>query len=487
MISRQHVIGAVSLAALLASPAARAEENSQTVASAGAPGLTSAGLTSPATLPASVVAAQLVALQTELAEVDQRARAAEARAAVAEQKVTAAASPPVAGFGDKGFLLRSPDGGFALKIKGLVAFDGRAYGGDPSLSASDGFVVRKLRPIFEATVLEWADVRFMPDFAGSKAVVVDAFIDVRPAPWFRLRAGKLIAPVGLERNQQDSELALVERSLTANLSQVRDIGVVAYLDPWAGLVHLEVGVVNGGPDNANLDNDTNEGKDAVGRLLVQPFKLPALGHLGALAVGISGSTGVHRGSPSAANSGLGTFVTPGQNTYFSYLASATDPTAVAYADGLHRRLDPQAFYYVGPFGILAEYALSQQRVTRNGTSARLTHRAWHSTASFVIGGKPSLNGVSVTDRFAPSEGHFGALELAARFGQFTLDDATFPIFADATKSARKAQELAAGASLYFNRNFKVSLDYDQTTFEAFGAAAARPDERLFIGRTQFLF
>lgn len=485
MISRPHLASSsVFVAVLVSAVMARAEDSSVPTNSPAA--LTNAGFIAPSKAELSAAAAQLTALQTQLAEVDQRARAAEARAQVAEQKVAAVAALPTTDAGESGFVLRSRDGGWALRLKGLVAFDGKAFGGDPALGSSDGFVLRKLRPIFEATALQWVDLRFMPDFAGSRATVVDAYLDVRPAPWFKIRGGKFIAPVGLERSEQDAALPLIERSLTANLTQVRDVGVVVYLDPLKGFVHLEAGVVNGGPDNQNLDSDNNKGKDAVGRLLFQPFALPALAGLGALGLGISGSTGVHRGSASATNTGLGSFVTPGQNAYFSYLASATDPTAVVYADGLHRRLNPQVFYYGGPLGVLAEYTLSQQQVTRNGASARLTHKAWHATANFVVGGKPGLNGVTVIDRFAPLDGHFGAIELAARYGQFQLDSASFPVFADPGKSARGAHELAAGLSLYFNRNFKLSFDYDQTTFQAQNAIA-RQDERLFIGRTQFIF
>jgi phosphate-selective porin OprO and OprP len=427
---------------------------------------------------------QLVALQTQLAQVEERARSAEQRATVAEQKVAAVASAPVVGVGDKGFLLRSPDSSFALRLKGLVAFDGKAFTGDPAASAGNGFVLRKLRPVFEATVLSWADLRFMPDFAGGRVTIVDAFIDVRPATWFKIRAGKFIAPVGLERNEQDTELALIERSLTANLTQVRDIGVVAYLDVIGGLLRLEGGVFNGGPDNTNLDADNNKQKDAVGRFLVQPFK--PIPHLGALALGIAGSTGTHRGAARADATALGSFVTAGQQAFFQYLTSATDPTGNVYADGVHRRLNPQAYYYVGPVGVLAEYSLSQQDVTRNGATTRLTHRAWHATANAVYGGKPSINGVTVTDKFAPSEGYFGAIELAARYGAFFVDENAFPTFADPVRSARSARELAAGLSLYFNRNFKLSFDYDRTTFDGL-AGFARPTEQLFIGRTQFLF
>jgi phosphate-selective porin OprO/OprP len=491
MLTRLRPLRVSSLVFLLALPAlsAVAQEPPTSVAANNQAELTRASLTGTSGAEATAVSSsQLLALQAQLDQVQQRAARAEERAQVAEQKVAVVAVAPVTTAGDKGFVLRSPDNAFAVRFKGLVAFDGKAFTGDPAASAGNGFTVRKLRPVFEATVLNWADLRLMPDFAGSRATVVDAFIDVRPTSWFKIRAGKFIAPVGLERSEQDTELALVERSLTANLSQVRDIGVVLHLDPLGGFLHLEAGVVNGGGDNTNLDSDNNKQKDAVGRFLFQPFRLPSLARLGALAVGIAGSSGVHRGAARADGTALGTFVAAGQNTFFQYLASATDATAVVYADGLHRRLNPQAFYYLGPVGLLGEYTLSQQRVTRNATSARLTHRAWHATANFVIGGKPSINGVTVTDRFAPAAGQFGAIELSARYGQLKVDPDSFPVFADASKSAARAQELALGASLYFSRNFKLAFSYDRTSFDGLtGTALARSDEQLFIGRTQFLF
>jgi phosphate-selective porin OprO and OprP len=498
---RHHSIPRAALVAGLLSAAGSVRAQDEASPAPGASPVLASGTTPTAGAPATgatrtlaqveLAGSQFLALQAQLAQVEQRARSAEQRAQAAEQKVEAVGRSPLVGADDKGFLVRSPDGSFALKIKGLLAFDGRAYAGDATPAGNSGFLLRKIRPIFEATVLGFADVRFMPDFAGSRLVVFDAFVDVRPAPWFKIRAGKFIAPVGLERNQQDTEVAFIERSLTSNLTQVRDIGLVAFTDIAGGLFHLAGGVVNGGPDNANLDLESNKGKDLVSRLWIQPFKLPSLSHLGALALGISGSTGTHRGATVADQTALGPLVTPGQTTFFQYFTGGADPAAIVHADGTHRRLNPQLFYYGGPVGLLAEYSLTEQRVARGDTAALLTHRAWHVTPSFVLGGKPTFNGVTAIDRFAPSEGHFGALEVAVRFGQLAIDDGAFPTFADPLAWASQAREIGGHASYYFSRNLKISLDYERTTFDAAPgvdrAALARQDERVFLGRTQFYF
>src|SRR5581483_9124663 len=117
-------------------------------------------------------------------------------------------------------------------------------------------------------------------------------------------------------------------------------------------------------------------------------------------------------------------------------------------------------------GLLAEYSITRQQVTKGMNTATLTNRAWHTTASLVLGGRPTYAGVVDIDPFAPGRGHFGALELAARVGQLFVDDQTFPTYADPVKWAHTAFETGAGASIYFSRNFKLSFDYERTAFKA---------------------
>ena len=78
---------------------------------------------------------------------------------------------------------------------------------DDPLSDKDTFLIRRLRPQLAGTVFGLADFLFVPDFAGSQAVVFDAYADVHPTPFLRLRAGKFKSPLGLERLQSDPDSA----------------------------------------------------------------------------------------------------------------------------------------------------------------------------------------------------------------------------------------------------------------------------------------
>ena len=86
---------------------------------------------------------------------------------------------------------------------------------------------------------------------------------------------------------------------------------------------------------------------------------------------------------------------------------------------------------------------------------------------------------------------WGAVELAARYGELTVDQELFgsPAFATAS-SAHKAKSWGVGINWYLNKNIKLTLDYDQTDFKG-GSTAPRQvtaqDEKVIITRAQFSF
>ena len=105
----------------------------------------------------------------------------------------------------------------------------------------------------------------------------------------------------------------------------------------------QIGVFNGVPDLANGGDDLSDAKDFAARVFVQPFKR---GSLRGLGLGISGSTGLERGS--VGTPGLPTYRTPGQQTFFRYNSSSTTPANNVFANGKRQRLSPQGYFYTGP-------------------------------------------------------------------------------------------------------------------------------------------
>jgi phosphate-selective porin OprO/OprP len=351
------------------------------------------------------------------------------------------------------------------------------------------------------------DYRLVPDFAGGQAQVMDAYIDVHPTEFARLRVGKMKAPIGLERLQSDADLAFVERALDQNLSTTREIGVQLWGDIAGGIVNYSLGIYNGGADGTNLDVDTSHAKDLIGRLFFRPLSTATLAPYGNLGIGIAASTGDRKGLPqvgaTAAAPGLPTFRTAGQNAFFSYLAPSPDAsgtgTTFAHLGATH--VNPQLYYYCGPFGLLGEYLLSRQGVQKGNDTATLTHHAAHATATFAINGKEGYDGITPTVPFDPGQGAWGAVEIAARWSWLKIDPKTFAdpnvptsvSYADPLRNARQAQSWAVAVNYVPRRSFRLAVDFEQTRFEG-GAAAAdkktvvdRKTENAVIGRAQINF
>ena len=166
-------------------------------------------------------------------------------------------------------------------------------------------------------------------------------------------------------------------------------------------------------------------------------------------------------------------------------------TVIAIGD--RYRFSPQLYWYVGPVGLLAEYVYSAVTVTNflDGSPPRktLAHQAWQLEAQAVVTGeRPGYNGVRPRHPFNPLRKQFGALELVARYGELRIDPATFPTYADPTKSASQALEWGAGFNWYLFDVLKISADFVRTTFKGgAGPTGDRRPENALMGRVQLSF
>jgi phosphate-selective porin OprO/OprP len=423
-------------------------------------------------------------LEEKVEEMDQKLRILERKDELdKEQAAEKAKTATNATSGRDGFSLRSADGAYQLKIRGYAQLDGRFYSGDDERPATDTFILRRVRPIFEGTVFKIFDFRIMPDFGGGTTVLQDAYIDARFSPKVKVRAGKFKPPVGLERLQSGTDILFVERGLPTNLVPNRDLGVQLFGDAAGGNVSWAAGVFNGVPDGGSGDLDNNDGKDYAARLFFQPF-LAGNGAWKGLGFGVGASTGDQEGTLTSTS--LAGYRTPGQQTFFSYRSDGTAAGTVL-ADGERFRLSPQGHLYRGPFGLLAEYVISRQEVRRADVTAELENTAWQVQASWVFGGEPTFRAVSPKKPFDREAKTWGAFEVKARYGRLEVDEDTFPIFANPASAAEAAEEWGIGFNWYLNRNLRVYLDYEQTQFEGGAATGDREDESVLLSRFQIAF
>ena len=434
--------------------------------------------TTPDTVPPS--------LQARVDELDQQVRilqrlrelAADSAAAAAKDKVSATASQK------DGFSIKSADGKFAVRLKGLIQTDGRFFLSDSAVPVTNTFFLRRARPILEATVGKYLEFRLQPDFGQGATVLFDAYSDVKVSPAFAVRVGKFKPALDLERYQSASDIVFAERALATNLAPNRDVGLQLSGDISTGLFTWQAGVYNGVPDLGNGDGDVSDAKDFVGRVFLQPIKTGALSGLG---IGVAGSTGLERGTTAAP--ALASYRTPGQQTWFRYSSSTTTPANNVFADGRRARLAPQAYFYSGPLGLHGEYIQSWQAVSKAGApTVKLKHSAWQTTGSFFLTGeKNSWRSAAPKKPFDPKAGTFGAVELAARYSELSIDDATFPTYANAANTPNKAKAWAVGLNWYLARAIKVVADYEHTTFTGGAGSSDREPENFVVTRVQYAF
>jgi phosphate-selective porin OprO and OprP len=422
-----------------------------------------------------------VAAEPGLADLDQRLRIIERRLELQqEEQVAKAKEAAVVTVNDKGASLKSANGDYEVKIRGLIQGDGRFFLDGVPAGNNDTFLLRTARPTIEGSLGKWVGFRFTPEFAGDSASIVDAYVDLRLDPAYTVRAGKFTSPVGLERLQSSSALSDVERALPSELAPNRDIGIQLQGDVADGRVGYAIGVFNGTVDgrDAVTTNPDNEFEYA-GRLFFEPFKNDATA-LSGLGFGIGASVGDKQGS---GNNFLPRYRTPGQVQFFNYRTAA-------FADGRHSRISPQGYYYRNAFGLLAEYIVSQQEVSIGAAREEFSHKAWQATASYVLTGEDAgYRGVVKPSKpFNLGKEGWGAFEVVGRNGVLEVDEAAFPLFADPSVSAREASSWTLGLNWYLNSNLKLVANYLHTSFEGGAASGAdREDEKAIFTRLQVAF
>lgn len=410
--------------------------------------------------PEAAEAGAPLTLEQRLEAAEQRIRVLERRLELqTEDTARVAAEAPQVRAGPKGFSLATRDGANSLRLRAVLNVDGRRFGNDDVAPGSDTWLLRQARPIFEGTIGGIFDFRLMPDFAGGRTVIQDAYVTGRFHPAAAVTVGKFKVPFGLERLQSDTDIKFIERGLPNNLVPNRDVGIQLAGDFHAGRLSYQLaaqnGVADGGSSDAIGDVDNNNDQEFAARVFTQPFLQSDVYALRGLGFGIAASYADSDGA--AGRTLLPTYRSNGQQAICAYRGGATPTLAkgVRSEDTLH-------------------------------------HEAWQFAASWYLSGEDAgFRSAAPNASYAKGAG-WGALELVARHGVLYLDAATFAgganSFADPATSVRRASAWAVGANWYLTPNVKTVLDFEHTSFDG-GAAAGgdRPDERALLTRFQVGF
>jgi phosphate-selective porin OprO/OprP len=208
---------------------------------------------------------ELEELRALVQKLDQQVRVLARQGEISnEEAVAAKKTTPVVKASENGFGFESADGKNSIKLKGLLQIDNRNFSDVNGLGSDgkniSGFDFRRIRPTIEGTVFGKYDFRFTPEFGEAKTTsttstsgIVDAYIDARFQPSFKVRAGKFKPFVGLERLQSGSDIKFIERSYVSNnILPNRDLGAAIHGDVLDGKLNYSVGIYNGVVDGGDM-------------------------------------------------------------------------------------------------------------------------------------------------------------------------------------------------------------------------------------------
>lgn len=397
-------------------------------------------------------------------------------------------SAPFITAGAEGFSLQSPDTNFVLRLHGYGQFDGHYYAS--AAPARDEFTIRRLRMIASGEVYHDFDYFIQTDFGSgttssstNNAFLQDAYVNIHYFEPFQVQAGKMKPPLSLEWVPADEYLWFVERGFPSELAPNRDVGIMVHGDVFNGSLNYYAGAYDGVPDGGSGDaNVADNDKDVVARVFALPFKNTSFQPLQKFGLGLGGSYGLQPGDATP------TFTTVGRQTFFKYNSTVSE-------GGEHLRINPQAYYFWGPFGAYGEYILSDtkfQIATRPQGSANFQDSAWDIVGCWFLTGEnaawAAMPDVARPLRFR--QFGRGAVQLVARFGQIALDPASIALGYAAPGSAQGATSWSVGLNWYLNRNIKCILEYSQTTFDGGSKAPGTvtgQNEQALLGRLQFGF
>lgn len=383
-----------------------------------------------------------------------------------------------------GFILQSKDAKNQVRITGQIQADSRTYTRHNDFADNDTFLVRRARLGIEATLFEFYEFRFLPDWGNNKSVIQDAYLNIHHWDQFQFQVGKFKEPVSFEQLVQDRFVPTVERSLLDQIVPARDVGLMFHGQKlFGGRLDYGFGAFNGEP---NSDLDSNKIRDFAGRIAWRPFGRECLPEIvRPLQVGLSGSIGKEQ-EPLNFNgsSSPGTLRTPGNIPWLTFNNSVR-------ADGIRSRLSPEVSYVYNHFGFAAQYLRMDQEMRSGVPTAKVVggkvvsltndpvqnirFDGYHFTATYLLTGETRKSFAQFVEPLRPWRPlspfrNPGAWEAVARVSHMQVEPAIFnsePLvnLAKATGNSDAATEMTLGCNWYLNSLVRMQFNWEHGWFQ----------------------
>lgn len=385
-------------------------------------------------------------LEAEAAEAQTRIQKVEVRAAKEVQP------GPAPTFSDvNGSFTFHPRGTFQLDY---AAYNSRAGGYD----YNNGTDIRRARFGFDGTAWTVWKYRIEAEFVKQSVNLLDAYIQYAGFKNLLITVGQQKAPYGLEANGTDALSTFLERGMANTafgaVGAERRVGATFAYTPIPQLI-ATVGIFGAGEGVQRNAATPDEAYSINGRVTFEPINdVGRLVHVGASAYHVSQISGKAISLGDRPN----TRVDGGLIESVAVGPVTTGPVAnqTRGVQGATYWGTEGAFVY-DRFSVQGEY--SHLTVDRYGTAPSLNFDGYYLFGTvFLTGESRSFKGGTV-DRvkpfndFNPSNGHWGAFELAVRYDRLNLTDH------DLSPLDHTADSFTGGLNWYLNPNTRFTFNY----------------------------
>jgi len=372
-----------------------------------------------------------------------------------------------------GFNLTSDDGQYKLRLGGRIT--GRFKALDSGHPLNDEFSVERARLYSNASLLDYYDLRIQVEFSEDPKLK-DGYWDIHHIPWAILRLGQFKTPFTWEYLQSHKYIDFAERSMAVDNMRFkgRDIGVMLHGRFCEDMIQYQLAVLNGTGENRADDNDA---KDVAGRLFLRPFRKEGNELFSDLHLGIAATWGDQD--------------TDFEDTDFRTVAGTrfVDFVPDTVHKGDRTRLGTELMWPMGPASIKAEWMqMWLDNFQLGSLKEDLDFYSWYVSGSYLLSGEKKTLGKLVPNRpFNPSEGMWGAWELAARYSLFHSDSDLFK--GGMAAGTDQAEAFTIGLNWYLNELLRITLNYEHSEFDDDLVIGGRrlDDEDAFIVQCQLEF
>ena len=369
---------------------------------------------------------------------------------------------------DNGIRVESKDGASTIVFGGRLLLDAGLIRADSDFAAAKEpgktrtlTELRQFRLVAKGRFLEKGLFKVEAEFAGSDAEFTDVYLGARGLGLLgTLKAGHMKEPFSLEQQTSRRWMTFTERSLPNVLVIGRNTGGGLYNTVLDDRLRWHVGVFCDTTEFAkHCDDDIDLGLRLTG--------LPARFNKGA-SLAAMGVSYVHqfRNNPSLTFSKTDPFLT----NKFLGIGTVQGVRAVD-------RIGAEAAWVHGPLSLQAEYMHAFLDRTIGGGD--LDFWGFYAEASWFVTGEHrrysrssgAFGKIVPAKSFAPSAGHWGALQLATRVSYLDLDDRDI--------AGKRATDLTLGFNWLLTSTLRFTINY------VYGHVRGTGDAHVAHARLQF--